>query len=348
MTSNFNLEKIFGKPLAEVDDIINHMDDHVKHIEIPKKDGSKRKILAPDDSLKWIQKRLNWLIFLRYKPSANAQGFVKSKSIVSNAKVHVKPKSLGHVDIKNFFDTINEKHISNCIFGNKNICRLCNHYTDMMAGKCSPSIYKNKTANYPHKCEEMKAVFIPDYCERKEYDSLFKRIIKLCTYKNSAAQGFPTSPYIANIVLRGFDLKMQKIAEENGCQYTRYADDLTFSSKTHTKEELQKLFKDPAYRTLWGFGFEANKAKTYWKDRGRFKVCGVVVNEKTNIMRRTIRTFRAKVHHAIVKHAERTTRGHIRKLKGWASYLMSVNLTQGQKYMKMLTDFEATKWRKAA
>jgi hypothetical protein len=255
---------------------------------------------------------------------------------------------MGHVDIKDFFDTINENHLSNCMFGNKLVCKHCKHYETMLRGKCNPSLYKNRTKNYDHKCEELKAVFIPDYCEKKGYDSLFARVIKLCTYKGHAVQGFPTSPYIANIVLRGFDLKLQAVATEKGCTYTRYADDLTFSSKTHTADELKAIFKDVAYRTLWAFGFAPKVEKTWWRDKGRFKICGVVVNVKTNIMRRVVRKFRAKVHHAIVMHKDRTTKGHIRKLKGWASYLMSVNSDQGKKYMEMLTTFEKSRWPEAA
>ena len=183
-----------------------------------------------------------------------------------------------------------------------------------------------------------------DYCEKTGYQSLFQRIIQLCTYKECTAQGFPTSPYLANIVLKGFDNRMVEIASESNTVYSRYADDLTFSSKALDKEGLKGLFKQKAYRLLWAFGFAPNKKKTYWKDVGRFKICGVVVNEKMNLMRRVVRLFRAKVHHAIVKHKERTTKAHIRKLKGWASYLMSINKSKGQKYMEELKSFENEKW----
>ena len=265
-TSNFDLEKIFGKSLETVDNIIANMEKHVRHFEIPKRTGGKRKLIAPDEQLKWIQRRLVWLIFLHYKPEHNAHGFVKDRSIVTNAVNHVAPMSMGHVDIKDFFDTINEGHLKNCLFGNKHMCRYCKNYEGMLNGKCNPSIYKNKIKDYEHKCEELKAVFIPNYCEKKGYDSLFTRVIKLCTYNNAAVQGFPTSPYVANIVLRGFDKKIQAVAEANECVYSRYADDLTFSSKKHTADELAKIFKDVSYRTLWAFGFKAKKEKTWWKD----------------------------------------------------------------------------------
>lgn len=346
MASNFNLEKIFGKPLSEVDAIINDMDSHVRTFQIPKKTGGMRQLIAPDDQLKWIQRRLVWLIFARYHPSDNAHGFVKERSIISNAIPHVEPKSIGHIDIKNFFDTINENHVKNSLFGNCHICKHCCHYDKYLKGECHPSIYHNKNHKFVHRCEELKAMFVPDYCSKKGYDSLFARVIKLCTYKNAAVQGFPTSPYIANMVLSGFDKKIQKIAEDNNCTYTRYADDVTISSKDVDKHRLREIFKNPIYRTLWAFGFSAKKEKTWWKENGRFRVCGVVVNKKLNLSRYEIRLFRAKVHRATVVATSRTTKKLIRALKGWCSYLMSINKIQGDKYMNKLVEFEKSKWPK--
>jgi len=225
----------------------------------------------------------------------------------------------------------------------------CKHFDKLMSGKCHPNIYKNKEKGlYIHACEELKSMYVPGFCEKKDYSSLYSRIIKLCTYDNCTPQGFPTSPYIANIVLRAFDEKMARIAVENNCVYTRYADDLSFSSKTMTADELRTTFKEPAQRTLWGFGFAVNHEKEQWKEKGRLKVCSIVVNEKLNISKIERRTFRAKVHKATVKCADRTTRKHIYKLKGWASYLMSVHHDHGKKYMDILNRFEAAKWPKAA
>lgn len=343
--SNFNIPAILGKDLEKVDDIIKHKAMHVRLIEIPKKDGSKRKVLSPDGTLKYIQKSLYWKFFRRYKPSSVAHGFVSKHGIVTNAKLHVGAKALGKIDIKSFFDTICEKHLKNCLFGNKHICRYCKNYEKMLDGKCNPSLYKNKHKNFPHRCEEMKAVFIPEFCEKTGYQSLFNRVIELCTFEGSTAQGFPTSPVIANIVMRGFDKTMSKFCEENNVTYTRYADDLAFSSKDHDKKVLKGLIKSKAYRLLWAYGFKPNRKKTSWKSyAGRLKVCGVVVNEKTSIQKSEVHRFRAKVHHAVVKHAEQTTKSDLRRLKGWASYLMSVDKSKGDKYMTQLVTFEKSKF----
>jgi len=140
---------------------------------------------------------------------------------------------------------------------------------------------------------------------------------------------------------------MQNIAETNECQYSRYGDTLTFSSKTHSEKDLEKIFKDSALRSISAFGFKADKPKMDINPRERFIVTGgIVVNVKPNLSNRDVKEFRAKVHHATVIHPERTTRKHINKLKGWAAYLMSINPEKGKKYLEKLLNFEKSKWQK--
>jgi len=345
--SNFNIQELFGKPTEEVDEILKEKERHVMRIQIPKKDGTMRKVLAPDKYLKFIQKSLYWKLFRRYRPSDAAHGFVSKRGIVSNAEQHVRSKSMGKIDIKSFFDTVSVDHLKNCLFGNKNVCRYCKHYERMMDGGCHPSIYKNKNEKFDYRCEEIKAVYIPHYCQETGYQSLFQRVIDACTYNGFTAQGFPTSPVIANIVMRGFDQTMIEFCNQHHVVYTRYADDLTFSSKRLTKEKLKALIQKKAYRLLWAYGFKPNYKKTVWKgESGRMKTCGVVINEKLSVQRSNVLLFRAKVHHAAVKEAETTSLAKIRQLKGYASFMMSIDKKRGEMYMNILNEFEKKKFGK--
>jgi len=342
---NFDMEKIFGKPIDVVDEILTNKENYIEKMQIPKKDGSLRKIISPRKELKYIQKSLYWMFYRRYRAHDAAHGFVAKRGISTNADAHVGASSLGKIDISNFFDSISENHLKNCLFGNQHICRYCRHYERMLDKKCHPSLYKNKEQRFECGCDEIKAIFIPNYCEETGYQSLFKRIIETCTYKGYCAQGFPTSPVIANIVLRGLDNKMSTHCATHNIAYTRYADDLAFSSKTLKKEQLKKLTKKLAYRQLWAYGFEPNRKKTKYKSKShRLKVCGVVVNEKKNVQKDVVHNFRAKVHHATCKFADRTTKKRIRQLKGWASFLMAINLNKGRYYMNKLLAFEHQKF----
>jgi len=344
--SLFDLEKLLGKPVNVVDDIIDKKSDHITEVEIPKKDGSPRKITSPSSALKYMQRSIGWKILRRYKSHNAAHGFVPKRGISTNADAHVGAKSLGKIDISKFFDSISEKHLKNVLFGNKNICRYCKHYERMLDGHCNPSLYKNKVEKFKYRCEEIKAVWIPDYCEKTGYQSLIKRIIEICTNKGFAAQGFPTSPALANIVLRGFDRDISEYCDEYDIAYTRYADDLTFSSKTLEKDELRKIIQRKVIRQLWAYGFKPNKKKTSFKGKaGRLRVCGVVVNEKKNVQRSVVHLFRAKVHNATVKFAAKTTKTRIKQLKGFASFIMSINRKQGAQYMNKLIEFEKAKFK---
>jgi len=338
--SNFNLKYFFSVSPEEVDKIIQNMESYITRITIPKKDGTKRIVLAPSKDLKYIQKCLYYKFFKKYKSHDAAHGFVNKRGIVSNAIHHVGAKSLGTVDIKSFFDTISEEHLQNVLFGNKNICKFCKNYERMVTKGCNPSLYHNKLQNFPHMCEEIAAMFIPEYCIETEYQPMFTRIIKICTYEGFTAQGFPTSPIIANIVLRGLDKALEEKLTPLGITYTRYADDLCMSSKTMNKDQLKAAAQNLIYKMLWAFKFQPNKKKTMWKNNSsRLKVCGVVVNVKLAIQRRVVRKFRAKVHHITVKRKDTSTRAEYRSAKGWASFLMSVSREKGRKYYDQLVAF---------
>lgn len=343
--SNFDIESFFGCSLSTVDDVIANKESHINRFTIPKRDGSRREILAPDEVLKGIEKSIYYKFLKMYTYNSAAHGFVPKRGIVSNAIPHVGANAVGKIDISKFFDSISTDHLKNCLFGNKNVCRHCSKYTRMLDGRCSPSLYKNVEQKFDYRCEEMKAVLIPGYCEQTGYQSLFKRIIEVCTYNGFTAQGFPTSPMLANIVMKGFDRSVTKLCAESEIVYTRYADDLTFSSSILSPAQLEELLTKKVYSLLWAYKFKPNREKTRYKSKScRMRVCGIVVNKKLSIQKSVVRTFRAKVHHATVKNADATTKALLHSLKGWASFLMSVDKSKGSKYMKMLVDFEREKF----
>lgn len=73
---------------------------------IPKKTGGIRTVTAPDRYLKKIQRRINLLLNLFYWPNYSAHGFIESRNIVTNAKMHVGKKFILNVDLKDFFPSI--------------------------------------------------------------------------------------------------------------------------------------------------------------------------------------------------------------------------------------------------
>lgn len=80
---------------------------HYKPLEIPKKNGGIRDILAPEDQLKHLQKKIAELLEQLYKPRSCTKAFVKGLSIYENAKPHTRKSFVFNIDLKDFFPTIN-------------------------------------------------------------------------------------------------------------------------------------------------------------------------------------------------------------------------------------------------
>jgi retron-type reverse transcriptase len=105
-------------------------------------------------------------------------------------------------------------------------------------------------------------------------------------------QGAPTSPVITNIVCRRLDVILTGVAKRFGLKYSRYADDITFSSMHDTYAE-QGDFRKELSRVIKDQGFVLNDKKTRLQKQGfRQEVTGLVVNEKVNVNKKYIKDLR--------------------------------------------------------
>src|SRR5205814_3311637 len=110
--------------------------------------------------------------------------FIPARSILTNAKPHLRQKFVLNVDLKDFFPTINFGRVRGVLIA-KPYCLL------------------------PH---------IATY------------IARICCRDNALPQGAPTSPIISNMICSRLDRQLLRLARQYRCVYTRYADDLTFST----------------------------------------------------------------------------------------------------------------------
>ena len=140
------------------------------------------------------------------------------------------------------------------------------------------------------------------------YSSLVATFIaKIVCYDKKLPQGAPTSPIISNIICYTIDRELDFLAKKNNCRYTRYADDITFSTDSESfPQEIAEIkdgkvyFSDRVIKTInGGFnnGFQINNKKTkLYKRFVRQEVTGIVVNRKTNVDSNYIRRIRAILH----------------------------------------------------
>ena len=127
-------------------------------------------------------------------------------------------------------------------------------------------------------------------------------LTNLVSYNGSLPQGAPTSPILSNIICFKMDRSFLNFAANNGLTYTRYADDLVFSSTSAYSSRLlfdQKKsgiegVSDYLIGVIEANGFRINARKVHIANNGsRQLVNGIVVNKKCNIKRKLYREFRA-------------------------------------------------------
>lgn len=230
-----------------------------KTFSIQKKSGGCRTITSPRGNLKWIQQFLLEIFQSLYKPSDCAIGFVKNKSIIDNASLHVGKNYVFNVDLKDFFTSITRGMITG---------RLClspfsfnRELADLIAGLCCDSFWLR---------------------EKGQIDAL--------------PQGAPTSPILSNAVCDRLDEDLSRLAQKYDVAYSRYADDLTFSSNHNIYQE-SGLFRRELGWIIRSNGLFLNSRKTRLQHKSeRQDVTGLIVNTKVNINRSWIKDLRAVLH----------------------------------------------------
>ena len=117
-------------------------------------------------------------------------------------------------------------------------------------------------------------------------------------------QGSPCSPIISELLTHFLDIRLVQLAARNKCTYTRYADDITFSTNQKTfPTALAALTGDvwvlgnELKSRITNAGFAINNVKTRMQLRGsRQSVTGLTVNRKVNVPQSYYKLARAMTH----------------------------------------------------
>ncbi|AYO80234.1 reverse transcriptase domain-containing protein [Sphingobium yanoikuyae] len=133
-------------------------------------------------------------------------------------------------------------------------------------------------------------------------------IATICCLNGTLPQGAPSSPILSNMVCFRMDRRLREFAKDARCIYTRYADDLSFSSY----QPLMGLFEttppasghfspdllsEKLKQIFSGNGFVLNPDKAHYADKhSRRTVTGIRINEALNVDRRFVRNLRAALY----------------------------------------------------
>ncbi len=283
---------------------------HYQRFGIHKKTGGVRLISAPMPRLKRLQYWVLDNILQKIPLSDHAHGFVPLRSIVSNARPHIGKKIVINMDLKDFFPTIGYPRIKG-LFSNLG---YNNEVSTLLALICSEpeteTVEMDEQRYYIHS----KQRFLP--------------------------QGAPTSPNISNIICYRLDKRLQGLAKKTGFVFTRYADDMTFSSQNSDKV-MSLLNWVKAIITEEGFVLHPEKTRIMHKGV-RQEVTGVVVNEKLSVNRKHLKQFRA-----LLFQLKKDGYGNQRwgkggsllpALSGYAYFVKMVNPAKGQKFLAQIKE----------
>ncbi|MCH5583450.1 hypothetical protein MK805_00450 [Shimazuella sp. AN120528] len=280
--------------------------NHYQHFTIPKKSGGKREISAPKSKLRSAQSWIKANILDKLAVHDAAYGFVTGKSTVDNAKHHIGKDAVVKFDLKDFFPSIS-------------FVRVRGLFESLGYSRAISTLFALICTEPPRQEVEFNG-----------------KMYYVAINERQLPQGACTSPTLTNLLCRRLDEKLTHLAKEKGFTYTRYADDLTFSGNEEALKQIGSLMG--SVRSVVDFeGFIINEAKTRVLRNGRRqRVTGIVVNEKPNLTRKDIRSFRALLHnvehHGLEQENHRNHPHFWEYINGYVSYVQMVRPDIGKKF----------------
>lgn len=256
-----------------------------------------REITAPSRGIKQRQQWILEEILEKQDISNNCHGFVKNRSILTNARMHMGHKNILNLDIQDFFPSVTQ---------------------DMVKSLFQQTGYGESAA---------------------------EALAKICCYEGKLPQGAPTSPYISNLILKNMDQELENFCQKKDITYTRYADDMSFSSN----QEIYGHLKD-IRAVIQRYSFQINEKKTcYYQDPHRKIVTGLVVKEtEVCVPKKFKRKLRQEIYYCrqlgVQKHLDNTGNSNCVGFKeymyGKAYFVAMVEPETGEKYLKELDEIE--------
>ena len=304
----------------------NHAFHRYRQFKIKKKSGGYRQITAPrNKSFIMLLQSVNEILKAMYIPSDYVMGFTEKRSVVTNATVHKGQNYVFNIDLKDFFPSVEQ-----------------------------PRVWKRLQLapfNFPVTIANVIAGLCSMRETRKDVDGkdIFAYILP---------QGAPTSPIITNMICDTLDRRLAGLAKRFGLHYTRYADDITFSSMHYVYSE-NGVFRKELTRIIESQGFTINEVKTRLQKLGsRQEVTGIIVNEKLNVTKKYVREIRSLLYiwemygysTAILRFLPKykVEKGHIKKgnpdltnvLYGKLMYLKMVKGDSDSTYVRLYKRFQ--------
>jgi retron-type reverse transcriptase len=297
---------LLGLKPSDLSYIIHVIPDDKKYttFTIPKKNGSVRKIDAPVPKLRMAQRRLEKLLTACFL-EIEAHYEVKAKCVLAH----------GFIPHRSIISNA-DRHTGRRFVINADIA---NFFPSIHFGRVRGFFMKNR---------------------HFELDvAVATAIAQLACHNKTLPQGSPCSPVISNLIVHVLDVHLSRAATQHGFTYTRYADDLTFSTNkkaipaaiaTRSDEypHAWALGDEIAGRILRaGFNINHTKTRVQYRD-SRQDATGLVVNKKINVPAEYYKQTRVMCS-TLIKYGscyvgEETNVSTTQELRGRLSYLFHI------------------------
>lgn len=295
---------------------------HYHYQWLSKRSGGHRLIEAPKQLLKAVQTQILRDILDRVPPHSAAHGFVEGRSIVTNARPHIGQRFLLKFDLQDFYPSVTYRRVV-AIFRSLGFSREVSIWLGRLTTTAVPREFPgpDHRPGWHHSLRPYRVQHLP--------------------------QGAPTSPALANLSAYSLDVRLSGLAAKYHLNFTRYADDLTFSGEARVLPALIE-FIPLTQQIIKSERFLVHRTKRkVLRNNQRQSVTGVVVNQRPNVSRHEYDRLKATLHNCR-KHGP-STQNHAANehfadhLRGRIAHVMQLNPERGQKLLAM---FQAIDWRR--
>ncbi|MAD75688.1 MAG: RNA-directed DNA polymerase [Rheinheimera sp.] len=218
-----------------------------------------REIHVPEQELLEVQQWVTAKILSNTKAHHSSFAYHPNSQPIFAASQHCGCKWLLKIDIEDFFHSISERMVYK-VFKDLGYNKLLSFELARIT-----TIVKARDKSQASS-DLTKWPAIPTYCKNSE---------------GFLPQGAPSSPMLSNLVMKSVDEKLATLAKTNGFIYSRYADDLAFSTKLNVGMVSMRQLSKLVSCLLSAEGFNLNKRKTVIRGPGtRTIILGILVDSK--------------------------------------------------------------------
>jgi RNA-directed DNA polymerase len=270
----------------------------------PKRLGGARLISAPEPVLLSVQRWILDNALGHVSPHSSSFAYRKGVSIVDCAEQHVGARWMVKFDLRDFFGSIDEASVFK-IFREGGYNNLVSLEMARICTRMPPGF-----PQYPLNSVRQRYASIPAYAAGKP---------------GVLPQGAPTSGALANTATTDLDTHLSAMAAASGLVFTRYSDDLTFSTGSDWDRQRSSELARAVEKAVVNCGFKLNRKKTRVVPPGaRHIVLGLLVDDERvrllpEFRRRLIGHIRGVEEFTLQRHA------HSRKFRSLLSFVRFID-----------------------